>query len=94
MFILDRAIWLEERYKDTYYNNVGVCEIGEFTKDSREGWFTQLYYSTFTGWSQVLFYSENPQTETVILRIDYSHTALEATCDNSIFPPDLVLYMR
>lgn len=94
MTILDRAIWLEEIYSDDFYKNLGVCEIGEFTKDSREGWFSQLYYSTSTGWSQVLFYSKNPQTEIVILRIDYYPTALEAICDNSIFPSGLLLYMR
>lgn len=91
MTISDWAIWLEEKYK--FSENKESQEVDYFSKDSREGWFTQLYYSTSTGWSQVLFYSENPQTETVILRIDYYPTALEAICDNSIFPPGLLLYM-
>lgn len=99
MIILDRAIWLEEKYSDNFYKDLGICEVEYFSKlgylsiDSREGWFSQLYYSISTGWSQILFYSANPQTEKVILRIDYYPTALEAICDNSIFPPGLTLYM-
>lgn len=94
MTIEDWASWLEEKYRDSEYQDVGICEVGYFTKESRNAWFTKLYYSFSTGWSQVLFYSESPQTETVVLRIDYYPTALEAICDNSILPPGLMLYMR
>lgn len=91
MTIFDWAIWLERKYSDDY---LGLVEVGYFTKSSIEGWFSKLYYSCFTGWSQVLFYSPNPQTDIVILRIDYYPSAIEAICDNSIFPSDLTIYMR
>lgn len=94
MTILDWAIYLEEKYINSSDNELEIYEVEYFTKDSRGGWFSQLYYSISTGWSQVLFYSENPQTETAVLRIDYYPTALEAICDNSIFPPNLILYMN
>lgn len=93
MTIEDWAIWLEKEYSDNFYKDLGVCEVGYFTKISKEGYSSELYYSISTGWSQVLFYSANPQTETVVLRIEYYPTALEAICDNSIFSSGLILYM-
>lgn len=90
MTIEDWASYLEQYYSNDY---LGLTEVGCLTKESRDCWFTRLYYSCFTGWSQVLFYSASPQTETVILRIEYYPTAIEAICDNSIFPDDLTIYM-
>lgn len=94
MTILDWAIWLEQKHADPYYKYLVSVEVSHFSKSTREkGYFTELYYSFNTGWSQVLYYSPNPQTETGIVRIDYYPTAVEAICDNSIFPPDIMVYM-
>ena len=71
-----------------------VADMGEFTersfgssKECHYGHWTELWYSQFTGWSQALFWCENPQSEVEILKINYYTSALSALRDNSIFPP-------
>jgi hypothetical protein len=60
-------------------------------KECHYGHWTELYWSEATGWSQVLYWCENPQSDIVILRINYYDSALAAIRDASIFPPNAIV---
>lgn len=69
--------------------NFAECIYGG-KKDNCNCW-TELYWSEFTGWSQILFFSANPQSDTVVVNIRYYESALEAILDFSIFPPGAIV---
>jgi hypothetical protein len=87
--------FLEKQFSDTYYQDFeGYAEVGCGDKqayNSKEdkycnGYFSSIYWSKATGWSQVLYYSKNPQSEIEIRRIDFYPYVIDAIQDISIFP--------
>lgn len=55
-------------------------------KTDNGNYWTELFWSNFTGWSQVLYFSSSPQSDTAIVNIRYYDSALAAILDFSIFP--------
>lgn len=61
------------------------CDHGDKVCSNPNYWST-LVWSISTGWQQILWFNDSPQTEESIVSIHYYPTALAALMDNSIFP--------
>lgn len=67
-------------------------ELSHGCKTSDSGIWSVLCYSGLTGWCQVAHECHTPQHEPQVVKIVYYPTALEALMDNSIFPPNSLVW--
>lgn len=88
--------YLTRRYER---ENIKLTECCFGNKICDFGHWSNLCYSSATGWQQILYFignpqSENPQSEIEVKKICYYPSALSALLDDSIFPAGSMVWLR